>query len=32
MSDRLEAIGGSLAVQSGPGKGTVVRGEITLPR
>jgi signal transduction histidine kinase len=32
MSDRLEAIGGSLAVQSGPGEGTVVRGEITLPR
>jgi signal transduction histidine kinase len=32
MSDRLEAIGGSLAVRSGPGKGTVVRGEITLPR
>jgi signal transduction histidine kinase len=30
MSDRLEAIGGSLAVQSGPGEGTVVRGEITL--
>jgi signal transduction histidine kinase len=31
MSDRLDAIGGTLHITSAPGRGTVVRGEITLP-
>jgi signal transduction histidine kinase len=31
MSDRLDAIGGTLHIRSSPGRGTVVRGEITLP-
>jgi signal transduction histidine kinase len=30
MADRLDAIGGELEVTSGPGRGTVVRGRITL--
>ena len=30
MADRLDAIGGVLHVQSAPGIGTAVRGEITL--
>ena len=28
MADRLDAIGGSLAIDSAPGAGTVVRGRI----
>jgi signal transduction histidine kinase len=31
MADRLDAIGGTLDVRSAPGRGTLVRGEITLP-
>jgi signal transduction histidine kinase len=31
MSDRLDAIGGTLKITSAPGQGTVVRGEIRLP-
>jgi two-component system sensor histidine kinase UhpB len=30
MADRLDAIGGTLDVRSEPGRGTLVRGEITL--
>jgi signal transduction histidine kinase len=30
MADRLDAIGGTLAVTSAPGEGTLVRGEVTL--
>jgi signal transduction histidine kinase len=28
MADRLDALGGSLSVDSAPGRGTTVRGEI----
>ena len=31
MADRLDAIGGRLDIESAPGQGTLVRGEITLP-
>jgi signal transduction histidine kinase len=31
MADRLDAIGGTLSVESAPGRGTRVRGELPLP-
>jgi len=31
MRDRLGAVGGSLAIESSPARGTVVRGEVPLP-
>ena len=30
MGDRLDAIGGTLAIESAPGRGTLVRGQIAL--
>ena len=32
MRDRVEALGGALAVSSSPGRGTTVRGQLPLPR
>ncbi|HEX3327479.1 MAG TPA: GAF domain-containing sensor histidine kinase, partial [Actinomycetota bacterium] len=32
MADRLDAIGGNLEVSSEPGQGTLVRGQVKLPR
>ncbi|TMK84694.1 MAG: GAF domain-containing sensor histidine kinase [Actinobacteria bacterium] len=31
MSDRIEAIGGTITIRSAPGQGTIVHGEIRLP-
>jgi signal transduction histidine kinase len=30
MADRLDAIGGELAVESSPGSGTIVRGSVPI--
>jgi signal transduction histidine kinase len=32
MADRLDAIGGSLDIESRPGRGTIVRGQVPVTR